>query len=149
MLEDKIIILDSKAKTKEEALTILANELVTSGAVKATYPMAILKREKNFPTGLSTDSIGFAIPHTDAEHVNRDQVGLLRLQNTVEFLQMGDGQAIQVKIIFMLALSKPHEQLEMLQKLISIFQNKKMVSMLLQESDPQMVIATLNSAGIA
>ncbi|CAM3080558.1 PTS sugar transporter subunit IIA [Leuconostoc rapi] len=148
MLEDKVIILDFQAQDKEEALTILANQLVVSGAVKTTYPTAILKREKNFPTGLSTDSVGFAIPHTDAEHVIRQQIGLLRLQQPVEFLQMGDGQAIKVKMIFMLALTKPHEQLEMLQKLMGIFQDKKIVSMLLQESDPQLIISTLNSAGI-
>ena len=89
MLSDKIILLDEAAADNQEALGKIADQMTRSGAVKDSYKSAILKREVDFPTGLATVNIGIAMPHTDAEHVNYDQLGVLRLREPVSFFSNG------------------------------------------------------------
>ena len=64
-ISEDTIFLDVVAKNQQEALTFLANQLVRQGAVKASYPEAIVQREVEFPTGLQTKDGGIALPHTD------------------------------------------------------------------------------------
>lgn len=148
MLSDKIVLLDESASNDQEALAKLADRLIESGAVKPSYKPAILQREVDFPTGLTTDKIGIAIPHTDAEHVNYDQIGVLRLRDPVTFLQMGDGEEIPVKFVFMLALKEAHAQLGMLQTLVALIQNETKIQQLLLAKNAEEIIETLKSAGI-
>ena len=148
MLSDKIVLLDESASNDQEVLAKLADRLIESGAVKPSYKPAILQREVDFPTGLATDKIGIAIPHTDAEHVNYDQIGVLRLRDPVTFLQMGDGEEIPVKFVFMLALKEAHAQLGMLQTLVALIQNETKIQQLLLAKNAEEIIETLKSAGI-
>lgn len=145
---DKIIELDYEAKNRNDVLNHLAKKLVAIGAVKDTYPEAIVAREKNFPTGLNTESIGVAMPHTDANYVLHEHIAILRLKNPVTFLQMGDGEPVRVKLIFMLALMKPHEQLEVLQKLVTFIQDTTKVTQLLQLKDIDDVLTIINKSGL-
>ena len=148
MLSDKIILLDEAVADNQEALGQIADQMTRSGAVKSSYKSAVLKREIDFPTGLATVNIGIAMPHTDAEHVNYDQLGVLRLREPVSFLQMGDGERIQVKFIFMLALKETHAQLAMLQNLIALIQDKTSIWQLLSAKNTDEIIETLNNVGI-
>jgi PTS system galactitol-specific IIA component len=69
-----------------------------------------------------------AIPHTDPEHVNRTQVGFMSLKEPVEFIEMGtDDKKIPVTMMFMLALKEAHQQLDMLMKLMDVFQNDELM----------------------
>jgi len=149
MLTDKVVLLDAAMPDKETALATVADQLLASGAVKESYKPALLQREIDFPTGLATESIGIAMPHTDAEHVNYDQIGVMRLAEPVTFQQMGDGQEIQAKFIFMLALKEAHAQLDMLQKLVALIQDADKMAALAQAADADGVIAILANAGIA
>lgn len=148
VLSDKIILLDEAASDNQEALGQIADQMTRSGAVKDSYKSAVLKREIDFPTGLATVNIGIAMPHTDAEHVNYDQLGVLRLREPVSFLQMGDGEGIQVKFVFMLALKETHTQLAMLQKLIALIQDKASIRQLLLAEKTDEIVETLNNVGI-
>ncbi len=148
MLSDKIILLNENASDNQEALSKVADELIKSGAAKISYKSAILQREVDFPTGLATDKIGIAIPHTDAEHVNYDQIGVLRLRQPVTFLQMGDGEKVSVKFVFMLALKEAHAQLDMLQTLVALIQDEERMQQLLLAKNAEEVIALLENAGI-
>ena len=76
-------------KTKEEALSYLADKLSSKGIVKESYKQAIIDREHVFPTGLQFEAYGIAIPHTDVEHVNKEQIALMTLKEAVSFYQMG------------------------------------------------------------
>jgi len=149
MLTDKVVLLDAAMPDKETALATVADQLFASGAVKESYKPALLQREIDFPTGLATENIGIAMPHTDAEHVNYDQIGVMRLAEPVTFQQMGDGQEIQAKFIFMLALKEAHAQLDMLQKLVALIQDADKMAALAQAADADGVIAILADAGIA
>lgn len=143
MFDENVVLLDIQAKDSTEALSIVADELEKKNIVKDTYKNAIIQREKEFPTGLNAPNCGIAIPHTDAIHVNKQQIAIARLLTPVKFLQMGDGADVEAKLIFMLALKEPHAQLETLQKLMSLIQNETAVNGLLDAKDSDVVIKIL------
>ena len=124
----KITLFNQHAENKEEALKLLADEFIKTEVAKDSFYDGLISREKEFPTGLSLNNMCVAIPHTDIEHVNRTQVGFMSLDTPVEFIEMGtDDKLIPVKLIFMLALKEAHQQLEMLTKLMDVFQNDELM----------------------
>ncbi|HIY92298.1 PTS sugar transporter subunit IIA [Companilactobacillus sp. HBUAS56275] len=143
MFDEEIVLLDIAPKDSTEALGMVADELIKKDVVKESYKDAVIKREKEFPTGLNAPSLGIAIPHTDAIHVNKPQIAIARLAQPVKFLQMGDGADVEAKLIFMLALKEPHAQLETLQKLVALIQNETAVSELIAAKDSKSIIDIL------
>ncbi|SHI14034.1 PTS sugar transporter subunit IIA [Sporanaerobacter acetigenes] len=128
LLKEELIFIDVEAKDRGEAIEKIAKELYRREYVKESYINAILDREKVFPTGLPTEKVGIAIPHTDAIHVNKSAMAIGVLKNPVIFQMMGmPEENVNVNIIFMMALNEPKGQIEMLQKLMSIFQNKSLL----------------------
>ena len=128
MFDAKIALFHKHAKDKEEALGILADEFMKSGVAKDTFLDGIITREKTFATGLSLNNMCVAIPHTDPEHVNRTQIGFMSLEEPVEFIEMGtEDKQIPVTMMFMLALKEAHQQLDMLMKLMDVFQNDELM----------------------
>lgn len=143
MFDEEIVLLDITPKDSTEALSMVSDELIKKAVVKESYKDAVIKREKEFPTGLNAPSCGIAIPHTDAIHVNKPQIAIARLAQPVKFLQMGDGANVEAKLIFMLALKEPHAQLETLQKLMALIQNETAVTELIAAKDSKTVINVL------
>ena len=128
MFDAKIALFNRHAKDKQEALKMLADEFVKAGVVKDSFYDGLITREASFPTGLSCNNRCVAIPHTDIEHVNRTQVGFMTLDEPVDFIEMGtEDKNIPVTMIFMLALKEAHQQLDMLMKLMDVFQNDDLV----------------------
>lgn len=129
----QIALLKKDVPSKEVALQLLADELMDNDCVNQDFLANIIKREEVFPTGLEINGIGVAIPHTDSEYVKKSQVGFLSLEKPLPFLQMGtNDKEIQVSLLFMLALKEPHEQLEMLQNLIGMFQQEGVLESLMK-----------------
>lgn len=113
-------------------LTHLSERLAGLGIVKTSFKEAILTREANFATGLQVGTIGFALPHTDSEHVNESQIAIMTLAEPVVFKQMGDNMTeVPVSIVFMLALKESATHLTMLQTLIELMQNDEVITELL------------------
>lgn len=134
LLNKEFIFLDYEADTKEELLENLSNILKDKGYVKDSYINGVLEREKVFPTGLNTLGVSVAIPHTDAKHVEKPTILVAKLKKPVIFKEMGDGiNDVEAKLIFMLAIKNPEEQLTTLRKLVSIF------------SDEQKILSVYNS----
>lgn len=129
----QIALLKKNVSSKEVAFQLLADELMGNDCVNQDFLVNVIKREEVFPTGLEINGIGVAIPHTDSEYVKESQVGFLSLEKPLTFLEMGtNDKEIQVSLLFMLALKEPHEQLEMLQRLIEMFQHKGVLESLLK-----------------
>ena len=125
MFDKEVILFNQDASDNVSTLTQLADSMYAKGVVTSEYRDALLKREASFPTGLMTQTIGVAIPHTDPDKVIEPQIGFMSLKYPLTFHQMGDNAEIQVKLIFMLALKKSDDQLSMLQKLMVLFQNQE------------------------
>lgn len=123
-LDEKLILIDIQAEKKEEVLELLARRLEQAGYVRNTYLQAVLEREKKFPTGLPTQPVAIAIPHSDAEHCIRPAVAVATLQTPVVFGLMGDDQAtVDARIVFMLALDRQEGQAEFLCRFSNLFKN--------------------------
>jgi len=148
MLEREIILLNTKdVSNQSEALETLATSLFQEDVVKESYLKAIKNREKEYPTGLLMENdIGIAIPHTDAEHVLENQIGLMTLDSSVNFKQMADDTTtVPVNIIFMLALSDSESQLDTLQKLMAMGQNSEILKRILASNSESEVLTILTN----
>jgi len=123
--------------TKEEIVRRVSAPLLAAGLVKESYTNALLEREKSFPTGLPTEGIGVAIPHTDCEHVNMAAMAIGILRHPIQFQNMVDPeQGIDVRILFMLAIDEPHGQIEMLQRLTDVLQDASLLQTLVLSAGP-------------
>lgn len=132
--DESIILLEVEAKTKEEVLTAMGENLRGKGLVKESFINKIIARESEFATGLPTKGVSVAIPHTDVEHVNRKTISVAILKDTVDFGIMGDAEeTTPVKIVFMLAMDQAHDQLSLLQRLMQIFQDEDTLNYLANE----------------
>lgn len=140
--EELVFFLD--VRDTDELFETMATSLQEKGLVKSSYLQAIKQREKEFPTGLATEQFGVALPHTDAEHVNEEAISIGILRQPVTFQHMGMGaQDVEVKLVFMLALQKPENQLEVLQTVMSLIQNKAFMEAVTKCTSEKEVIDTV------
>ncbi|MBP1039950.1 PTS sugar transporter subunit IIA [Vagococcus sp. BWB3-3] len=129
--DKEVFFFQLDVSTKEEVFEKMAAALLAKELVTVDYLEGVKEREVVFPTGLPTLPYGVAIPHTDGERVLEPQIGFASLKQPVNFRVMGsETETIDVKIVFMLALKKADDQLEILQKLIDLVQAEESVKRL-------------------
>ncbi|SHI62154.1 PTS sugar transporter subunit IIA [Propionispora hippei] len=135
-----------EAKTKEAAISALAGLFLENGFVKDSYPGAVLAREQTFPTGLPTETFGVAIPHTDSVHVIRPGVAIGVLKEPIEFGMMGyPGEAVQVKLLFMLAIKDSNMQIQLLQDLVGLFSEAPLMNQLIVCTESERIVELVQS----
>ncbi|MBU5439099.1 PTS sugar transporter subunit IIA [Tissierella sp. MSJ-40] len=145
MFREDLILFNMEAKDNKDAIEQLANKLLSKGIVKESFVEAIKAREDNYPTGLPTETIGVAIPHTDAIHVNEGALAIGLLKEPVAFQMMGmPEETVNVSVIFMMALNEAHGHLEMLQKLMGIFQEKELLIKINEAKTPEEIAEVLS-----
>ena len=126
---EEIAFFNQSFNSKEDALKKLADEFLTKGLVKDTFFQAVIERENGYPTGLNINGIGVAIPHTDGIYIIKPQIGFMSLKEPIIFKDMvDDSQEIEVSAIFMLGLLKSEQQIDMLQKLVGLFQDEALLT---------------------
>lgn len=119
--------------SREQAIRELAALLQAGGFVKESFTDAVIAREQVFPTGLPTQPVGIAIPHTDSEHVNRGAIAVGILVEPVTFNEMGDLEAtVDVSIINVLAIPDPKAVVSTLSALAHTFQKSGFLERLSQ-----------------
>lgn len=137
-IHEDIILLGVDATDREDAIRKLGKVMFDKGYVKDTYVDAVLLREKSFPTGLPTEEVKVAIPHTDTTHVNQAAIGVAVLNEPVEFFELATLDVpVAVEIIFLLAIFNPKEQVLWLQRLITLFQTERFLTTLKNSKSPQ------------
>lgn len=126
--KEDLIITNMKAKNNFEVLKMMGNLMYQKGYVNKNFVDAIISREKDFPTGLKSNGINIAIPHADSKYVISPAIAVATLENEVHFNRMDyPEQKVPVKIVFMLAVKNPDEQLSSLQELVEIVKNYKLL----------------------
>lgn len=130
----KNIFVNVEAKDFPELINIIAQPLIEDQDVVAEYPEQVIKREEGFPTGLPTEPIGVAIPHTDAKFVHNNRVTIATLKNPIQMEVMGgmDDTKIDISIVFLLALGQSNKQLNILQKLMGILPKAELLERIKQ-----------------
>lgn len=116
-------------ENRDEVLHEMADYLNSIGVVKGTYGDSVIERENKYPTGIDTEPIPVAIPHSEREEVIKTAilVGQTR-ENGVRFQKIeGDGAWIHSKVIFMLAVDTDQGQLEVISQLMDVIQDPDVV----------------------
>lgn len=125
----ELIIRDVDATDSENAIRQVGQLFFKNGFVKDTYIDAVCAREKVFATGLQLDGIAIAMPHTDTIHVIKPGVTVAKLKHPVTFEHMGEpGRKVEAEMMFMMAIADPKDQVELLKKVLGVFQNKEAIS---------------------
>lgn len=128
LLRKELVNVNLEASTKEDLLRKLANEFLDEGLVKPSFPQAILDREAVYPTGLPAVAFDIAIPHCAASNVNETSMAVATLAHPVEFQQMGSAEiTLHPEVVFMLAIQDPDKQLETLQKIMAVIQDRELL----------------------
>ncbi|AZO94763.1 PTS sugar transporter subunit IIA [Halocella sp. SP3-1] len=132
-IDSDLVEINLDLNNKEEVILRLSDCMLKKGFVKEGYKEAVLKREKEVPTGLQGAYINFAIPHTEAKYVNKAAIAVGLLKNKVNFFNMNDYEKeIEVSLVILLAINDPSRQIGVLQSLIDMMQSEKIVKEILQ-----------------
>ncbi len=145
ILSEDLIELGITETQKEDVIKILADKLKAQGLVKDGYYENVIKREKDFPTGLPT-VIPVALCHTEAQYVNQSAMAVGTLAQPVEFNEMGTPERnIQAEIIFLLALKDPKDQINYLKQMVTVFKSKETLEKIRDATDPVALVTFLKS----
>lgn len=141
----ELIFLDVEEQSDEDVLRFIADKLFKAGFVRESFSDAIVNRESYAPTGLNTEGIQVAIPHTDPEHVLKPCLAIATLKKPVTFKEMGtEDQTVDASIVICMALASGGEHLEILQKLIGYVIEPANVISLFNARTPDAVFDVLN-----
>lgn len=146
-LDENLVFPNLDLKTDVEVESFLADELKKTGYVKDGYKKALLEREKEFPTGLPSSAPAVAIPHANADLVNKTTLAIATLKHNVEFKNMANiEESVSVKIVIMLVISEPHSQVEMLQKIVEIVQDEELRRKITNTDSKEKLLEMINKA---
>ncbi|WP_165211491.1 PTS sugar transporter subunit IIA [Streptococcus tangpeifui] len=127
-LDERLIFTGQSFKASTDLFETISNVALKLGNVREDFLPRVMDREANFPTGIQLENIGVAIPHTDAECILNEFVAVVVNQSPTIFKSMEDpSQSVPASIVFVLGLNQPHKQLEMLQSLMGLLQNEKLL----------------------
>ena len=144
MIQKDLIYTNLKAETKEEVISQLAEELLQAGKVKDTFRDAVLAREVEYPTGLPLGDYNIAMPHTFAAHVIEPTIAVAKLEEPVEFTEMGTTDTkLPVSLVMMMAVSDPREQVGMLKKILRFFSDGEVLETLMKSTTVNDMYKTL------
>ncbi|MFD1317592.1 PTS sugar transporter subunit IIA [Loigolactobacillus zhaoyuanensis] len=144
-LREPLILLNTSFNNTDELFTGVNEIAFEKGFVTDQFLPKIKARESTFPTGLQLEDRGVAIPHTDADTIKKEFVAIVVNQQPISFKRMDDPESTTpVKVAFVLGLNQPHAQLEMLQSLMGIIQDKAVLDKLETASNKQEVQQILN-----
>ena len=140
-MDQDLIEINLEAVDNKEVIEKLSKILLEKNLVKSNYKDEVLKREDNFPTGLNSGYIRFAIPHTEAKFVNKTAMAVAVLKDTVSFNKMENkNENLDVKLVFLLAVNDPNNQVKVLQKLMGGMQNKELVDTIINSRSKEEIL---------
>ena len=147
VLKKELVLTGMEAATAEEAMRTLAGTLLAAGLVRESFVEAVLTREKTYPTGIPAKVFDIALPHTMAEHVITPCLAVGTLKEPVEFRQMGTPDIIlHPRLIFMLAISDPKEQIGQLKRIMKLLQNDELLLGIRDAQNAEAVVELLAPA---
>lgn len=138
ILQKDLIFLNEEYSAIEDVIQHVGQVMKEKNIVKDTYSDAVIDREKILPTGLSlSGQYGIAIPHTDSEHVNESAIALITLKNPINVCSMiNPDESIPVKIVMLLAIHDPKQQVVILKELMGLFKDVDLLKKIENTKNP-------------
>lgn len=147
ILNKNLITPNVNLETSVQVEAFMADQLLKCGYVKEGYKKALLEREEQFPTGLPSSEPAIAIPHANADLVNKTTLAVATLVKPVDFKNMGNVKEIlPIRIVIMLVIAEPHSQVKVLQKVANIVQNEKLRKQFLRASSKEELLELVQLA---
>lgn len=141
-LKDELIKINLSCSDQDQFFEVIFDEAFSNGYVDEMFLTKIKERESIFPTGLKINDYSVAIPHTDPEYVKEQFIAVATLEKPVAFHLMDDAsQQTNVSVVMLLGLNQPHSQIEVLQQLMKLIQDKSHVDQLLDAKNREDVRA--------
>lgn len=135
LFSEELIFFDYEAESYEELFKSIGKELIDLGYVKDSWPDAVLEREQEYPTGLPTEGIKIALPHTYPEHCIKPGIAVVKLRKPVMFREMGsDDGKVDAQLIFFIIGNEPAKHLKVLNQLMELFGDKDNLEALWEEA---------------
>ncbi|ATX71113.1 PTS system, galactitol-specific IIA component [Spiroplasma clarkii] len=144
---------DVRVQDFAELIAKFSQIFITKGYVNVDWAQSMLTREKNYPTGLDMGAHCIAIPHTYSEFVQTSLIVPVVLQQKIPFVHMGSQEnIIDVEVIFFLLIKEPHQQVDVLAKILNLCSQKNFITELktakTQTTMYETVLRNLNNGGI-
>lgn len=131
LIDEQLIYVNQSMGSTEELFQLFGSQMTKQGFASAEYVTGLIEREEAFPTGLPVEPIGVAIPHTDASFIKESKVGLITLNDPVEFREMGnDDNKIPVKVVIFFGFANGDDHLRALTQIIESLQDQEFVKLL-------------------
>ncbi|MGM0215808.1 PTS sugar transporter subunit IIA [Enterococcus sp. AZ109] len=146
MQAEIFVYLDIDVKNQEELFDYVSKKMVKDGYAKADYFAGLIQREQEYPTGLKTEALATAIPHTEMAFILKPFIAVVRLTNPIEFTHMMKGESVLAEVIFFLGISQAAQQLTTIQKVLSLITDKEAVQRIMSADDAAQ-IKSLMSVG--
>lgn len=133
LFSKKIFFFQQCISSRQEAIRIIADEMLENDLVSNEFYDRLLERERKYPTGLLNEAagIGFALVHADREYVQREQIGFMSFREPVIFERMDNREEVEVRFVFVLALKDASTHMSMLGKLMTLLGQEKYLGKLL------------------
>ena len=137
----------AKCTERDAVLHEMADYLAAKGAVKAGYGDAVIARENNYPTGIPTEPIGVAIPHSDRDYVINTTILVAQLPQEVSFYRIDDPDLeIGVRVVFMLAVNSNEGQLDTIVQVMELVQDEALVKNIISAASPEEIQQFVSAA---
>lgn len=141
-----LIFTNINFKDKYECFEYASNFLFENGFVKQSFLNALIEREEIFPTGLKTNTISVAIPHTDPKHILKPFIAVIKPNDPIIFREMGlDNEVVEAQMIFILGIKKSTKQVLLLQKLMDLFQDQPFMIKLMESKNKEEIYNLLKT----
>jgi len=147
LLHEDLVLMDVTTGSMEELMEQICDYARDKGYVKDSYLAAVLERESSYPTGLPTEVMKVALPHTtDQSHVLKSGIFIAKLPKPVTFKEMGEGiNDVPVEMVFMLSVNGAKEQLTVLQNIVGMFTKPEALTALKNSNTAADIIAAIKT----
>lgn len=121
----KVFFTEKNVQTDLEAIREAGRVLIEAGKADPEFTQACLERETSYPTGMELpNDNAVALPHGGAAYVHESSISVLRTDTPVTFRRMDDDElTVSCNLIFNLAIDTGGMQLDVLRRLMALFQN--------------------------
>ncbi|NTW71931.1 MAG: PTS sugar transporter subunit IIA [Eubacteriaceae bacterium] len=132
----QILCTFADADNKYDLIRQMSKMLVDKQMVDEKYGEFVIDREEDFPTGIPSEPIAVAIPHSENGSIYQSSIVAAKLIKPITFKRMDKpDEDIEVKMVFLLAVQRNEEQLKMLVKLMRIVQDHELINRIYNSED--------------
>ena len=144
LIDEKSIMLNGKANSKNEAIDKLVDLMMENGNIKnkEEYKNVVLKREEEGTTGIGE---GIAIPHGKTEAVTKPGLAAMVVPDGVDFASLDGSPA---KLLFLIAApdTKDNVHLDVLSRLSTLLMDTNFRQALYDAKNPKEFLECIDKA---